>query len=185
MTALLELDVAGEGGLEVARTARPRGPVWTDERIGVMAFLRAAGHTASAIAKTLGVTRNAVIGKLYRLGDNMAAKKPPPIERRAPISKTKLKPPKSEPPQKHIVVRAGRRGNASAEVERVELPFITDLAPDTSPNAVSLVDIGFNQCRFPLNSPADIRTFLFCGSPADGSWCERHGRVVYSKAVRE
>ncbi len=46
---------------------------WTDERVAMLRKLWAAGLSASQIAKELrGVTRNAVIGKIHRLGMNRA-----------------------------------------------------------------------------------------------------------------
>lgn len=42
---------------------------WTDERVELLKKLWGEGHSASQIAKELGgVTRNAVIGKVHRLG---------------------------------------------------------------------------------------------------------------------
>ena len=42
---------------------------WTDERVGILTKMWAEGNSASQIAKELGgVTRNAVIGKVHRLG---------------------------------------------------------------------------------------------------------------------
>ena len=42
---------------------------WTDERVDVLKKMWGEGHSASQIAKELGgVTRNAVIGKVHRLG---------------------------------------------------------------------------------------------------------------------
>ena len=42
---------------------------WTDERVELLKKLWTEGHSASQIAKELGgVTRNAVIGKVHRLG---------------------------------------------------------------------------------------------------------------------
>ena len=42
---------------------------WNDERVNTLKKLWAEGHSASQIAKQLGgVTRNAVIGKVHRLG---------------------------------------------------------------------------------------------------------------------
>src|SRR5690606_16642364 len=53
----------------------PRGPegegniMWTDERVELLKKLWAEGLSASQVAKQLGgVTRNAVIGKVHRLG---------------------------------------------------------------------------------------------------------------------
>ena len=43
---------------------------WTEDRVGALKKLWLEGQSASQIAKTLGggVTRNAVIGKVHRLG---------------------------------------------------------------------------------------------------------------------
>ena len=42
---------------------------WTDERVAILTKMWAEGNSASQIAKELGgVTRNAVIGKVHRLG---------------------------------------------------------------------------------------------------------------------
>ena len=42
---------------------------WTDERVEVLKKMWGEGQSASVIAKALGgVTRNAVIGKVHRLG---------------------------------------------------------------------------------------------------------------------
>ena len=42
---------------------------WTDERVETLKKMWAEGQSASQIAKELGgVTRNAVIGKVHRLG---------------------------------------------------------------------------------------------------------------------
>ena len=42
---------------------------WTDERVELLKKMWNEGHSASTIAKELGgVTRNAVIGKVHRLG---------------------------------------------------------------------------------------------------------------------
>src|SRR5476651_2188975 len=46
-----------------------QGMSWTDERVETLKKLWQEGHSASQIAKQLGgVTRNAVIGKVHRLG---------------------------------------------------------------------------------------------------------------------
>ena len=49
---------------------------WTDERVEILKKMWVDGEAASAIAKELGgVTRNAVIGKVHRLGlSNRATK---------------------------------------------------------------------------------------------------------------
>ena len=60
---------------------------WTDERVDQLKNLWTEGLSASQIARALGgVTRNAVIGKVHRLGLAGRASPPPPASPRcAPI----------------------------------------------------------------------------------------------------
>ena len=63
---------------------------WTDERVETLKRMWADGQSASQIAKELGgVTRNAVIGKVHRLGlsnrsDEAEAPAPAPAAGTAP-----------------------------------------------------------------------------------------------------
>ncbi|MCA0922348.1 GcrA family cell cycle regulator [Pseudooceanicola nanhaiensis] len=78
---------------------------WTDERVELLKKMWSEGQSASQIAKELGgVTRNAVIGKVHRLGlSNRAGGTTPPAAAAAPAAKpapeAKAKPtaPKREP----------------------------------------------------------------------------------------
>jgi GcrA cell cycle regulator len=55
---------------------------WTEDRVEVLKKLWAEGHSASQIAKELGgVTRNAVIGKVHRLGLSGRATPSRPVKR--------------------------------------------------------------------------------------------------------
>jgi hypothetical protein len=55
--------------------------VWSRERTERLAALWAEGKTTGQIARELGVSRNAVIGKAHRLG---LQRRPSPIKRTAP-----------------------------------------------------------------------------------------------------
>ncbi len=83
---------------------------WTDERVEILKTMWGEGKSASQIAKELGgVTRNAVIGKVHRLGlsnrnggggSNAAAKTAPaatPKEKPAAPAAAAPPPPKAEP----------------------------------------------------------------------------------------
>ena len=67
---------------------------WTDERVELLKKLWAEGLSASQIAGRLGsVTRNAVIGKVHRLGlsgrattSRMKSHRPPPVVRNVTCS---------------------------------------------------------------------------------------------------
>jgi hypothetical protein len=103
---------------------------WTDERIAQVRILWQEGKSASEIAKILdcGLTRNAVIGKVHRLGmsqDGRAviAKPAPDMRKRvfkAPkVRRTHVKPPKPGP-QKKGAVQHGKGCDFSDNPEMAE-----------------------------------------------------------------
>ena len=71
---------------------------WTDERVELLKKMWADGQSASQIAKELGgVTRNAVIGKVHRLGlsnraGGAAPAKEAPKAKANPAAKVEAKP---------------------------------------------------------------------------------------------
>ena len=73
---------------------------WTDERVELLKKMWSEGQSASQIAKELGgVTRNAVIGKVHRLGlSNRAGAEGAAPEAEAPVAKPVVEPtPAPEP----------------------------------------------------------------------------------------
>jgi GcrA cell cycle regulator len=72
---------------------------WTDERVELLKRMWGEGQSASQIAKELGgVTRNAVIGKVHRLGlSNRAGSGPASAAKPAPAKEAEATPP--EPPK--------------------------------------------------------------------------------------
>src|ERR1700751_5457955 len=97
---------------------------WTDERVETLKKLWTDGLSASQIAAELGgITRNAVIGKVHRLGLSGRAKSPSssaPRPRKARFSGRMF-----------CVLRAAMRGNtalayeyeAEPEPELIEIPL--------------------------------------------------------------
>jgi GcrA cell cycle regulator len=53
---------------------------WTDEKISELTGMWSAGLTAGAIGKQLGITKNAVVGKVHRLG---LKSRPSPIRQKS------------------------------------------------------------------------------------------------------
>src|ERR1700742_4940648 len=78
---------------------------WTEERVAELKKLWAEGHSASQIAKKLGsVTRNAVIGKVHRLG----------LSGRATPSRPVKRPPRLARPKPQQMPRSGVRPGVPA-----------------------------------------------------------------------
>ena len=84
---------------------------WTDERVEVLKKMWGEGQSASVIAKELGgVTRNAVIGKVHRLGlsnrvTSTTAK---------PAAKEKARPGQGKARRARNISRAAKTGRACA-----------------------------------------------------------------------
>ena len=72
---------------------------WTEERVEQLKKLWTEGHSASQIANQLGgVTRNAVIGKVHRLGLSGRATPSRPVKRPPRLARPKPAPQRVERP---------------------------------------------------------------------------------------
>lgn len=168
---------------------------WSDERTAVLRKLHAQGLSYSRIADYLGISRNAVGGKVDRLGlnsrkasaprDAIVGPKQPHMantfnERRAGEL---AQPPRTTKPQPaRVKIRPGFNSNRASEIQHIEATEILDLPPDTSEFACTIGDLGTDMCRWPLGEPsADMQ---YCGARCVGSWCRRHSQIVWKPAGR-
>ena len=133
---------------------------WTVERVDQLKVLWTEGLSASHIARVLGsVTRNAVIGKVHRLG----------LAGRAIA-------PRSERPRHPTAPRVSLRQHHLPEPPVVEEdPIILD-----DGSFATVLTINDRMCRWPIGDPAE-HEFHFCGrKPKSGSpYCEAHARKAY------
>lgn len=142
---------------------------WTAERTDTLKSLWSRGLSASRIAGELGgITRNAVIGKVHRLG---LSKRAAPIVRRTYDDCAPR-------PRKRMVRLDHFRASTP---ETASEPEISDLPADHSDCAVSFFALTNQTCRWPLGDPADLDAMTFCGAvPADDRpYCHRHCRIAY------
>jgi hypothetical protein len=140
---------------------------WTEERITLMMERREAGDSAEAVGALLGCSRNAVLGKLHRLG--MCAPKPPPK-------------PKPQTDGRGIARRlAVRATNGNGLHRTAAKPPDAPAGLPRPPGGIPLLALTNWHCRYPIT---DASPFLFCGAHADladgRSWCEEHARIVRS-----
>jgi len=125
---------------------------WTDERVELLKKMWGEGQSASQIAKELGgVTRNAVIGKVHRLGlsnRTAGAAAKPAAPAATPVAKeAAAKPaPKSDPAPKPASARAKEDAPAAEPVARPSnvtplrkpiVPAGQPLPPQPSANEIS------------------------------------------------
>ncbi len=133
---------------------------WTDERVDQLRQMWTEGLSASQIARSLGgVTRNAVIGKVHRLG--LSGRASPARAERPRIRTIAPRPAQPKPqPLEPVVVQEPLQ---TAEGENI-----------------TVVNIARNQCKWPIGDPSDS-AFKFCGhAPRPGSpYCEAHSRMAF------
>jgi len=141
------------------------GRTWTAARIAQLKSCFAAGLSCSQIADEIGVSRNAVIGKLNRLHLGR--------HKRAPARPRPRKPTLRLVGQ-HEILSALRAAPAPVGEEV--------LAPDEC--RCSLVELSEGKCRWPISDPGRW-DFGFCGGKAvDGlPYCAAHARIAYQPAA--
>ena len=155
---------------------------WTEERVDVLKKLWAEGHSASQIAKQLGgVTRNAVIGKVHRLG----------LSGRATPSRPVKRPPRLARPKPQFVTNGAAKPAAArstqpseksiAAAERAAMEALEPV-PVKDGEAATILTIRDSMCKWPIGDPADPN-FAFCGRKADcGPYCKEHAKIAFQPA---
>ncbi len=168
---------------------------WTDERVELLKKMWGEGQSASQIAKELGgVTRNAVIGKVHRLGlsnrsggggtaapatatarpaaEAEPATKPEPAARTAPEPKP-AEPAAASVPAPRNNVTALRKPIAPAGQPLPPQPSANEISPEalakvkeveSHAKKISLMELTERVCKWPIGDPA-TEDFYFCGLP--------------------
>jgi GcrA cell cycle regulator len=160
---------------------------WTDERVELLRQLWLDGRSASQISAELGlgITRNAVIGKVHRLGLSGRAKSPSPA---APRVRQR---PAATAPRAPMATRTSNGGGGHVVRGNTALAFSIDTAVDTQPVfhedvvvpmslRVTIVELKEAMCRWPLGDPTTPE-FRYCGiqSTGSGPYCAHHGKMAY------
>ena len=182
---------------------------WTDERVELLKKMWTEGQSASQIAKELGgVTRNAVIGKVHRLGlSNRTGGATSSAPAAAPKPEPKAKPaPKAAPAAPAPVVeeedddepRTTSAAPAGVPSRKAIVPAGQPLPPQPSANEISpealakvnevekkakklsLMELTERTCKWPVGDPATEK-FWFCGLPVQAGkpYCEAHVGVAF------
>ena len=140
---------------------------WTDERVTTLKKLWLDGLSASQIAKQLGgVTRNAVIGKVHRLGLSGRAAPSQP-------ARPAFKAPRPARPAATAMPAAPRRVVAAEPVAPVPAPVAAHQQPpvpvmrNEAPGSATVLTLGAHMCKWPIGDPSSDG-FTFCGVISHG-----------------
>lgn len=151
---------------------------WTEDRVGALKKLWLEGQSASQIAKQLGggVTRNAVIGKVHRLG--LSGRAAPSQPARATFRPSRPRP-AAQPTQ---APSAPRRIEA-VQPRPMTAQSVPAVMPDL-PGTATVMTLGAHMCKWPIGDPSSSE-FSFCGRRAsENVYCVEHARVAYQPQVR-
>lgn len=170
---------------------------WTDERVERLKAMWAEGLTASQIAKDLGeVTRNAVIGKVHRLGLSGRTKSTrKPVKRTVKTAKAAAEVASSEAKSFH-----GSGGGSTSTIVVGNTVLKTEIVsqPSATPNPrlleelviplhqrASILQLTEHRCKWPIGDPTH-EDFHYCGRQKDPtkSYCEHHCGVAYQSQDR-
>ncbi len=170
---------------------------WTDDRVETLKRMWGEGQSASQIAKQLGgVTRNAVIGKVHRLGLSnrtggaapKAASKAESKARPSPAAKPETQTraevkPADKPilPMRKPIITAGQPlppQPSANEISPEALASVREI--EKKSKKISLMQLTERTCKWPVGDPA-TDDFWFCGLPVQQGkpYCEAHVSVAF------
>ena len=176
---------------------------WTDERVEVLKKMWGEGQSASVIAKELGgVTRNAVIGKVHRLGlsNRVTSTTAKPAAKEKAKTQAKAKPaapatptappkPAAPAPETMRVTPPAVRKIIPAGQPLPPQPSANEISPEAlakvsevekTAKKISLMELTEKTCKWPVGDPA-TEDFWFCGLAvkAGKPYCEAHVGVAF------
>ena len=139
---------------------------WTVERVAKLAELWQSGLSASQVARQLGggLSRNAVIGKIHRMGlkARIAPSRPRAV---AGASSERARRPSSAIPR------------SIKRTDRVFTPRLPTAELDPTANILTLTHAA---CRWPIGDPRET-DFGYCGRSQSGAgpYCQHHTQVAF------
>lgn len=168
---------------------------WTEDRVATLTKLWGDGLSASQIAKQLGgVTRNAVIGKVHRLG--LSGRSKPSKPKPAQTATRRPSKPKTAPrtastarktPSKSSAATA--TATAPAKPKMVPQPASLDAPLEAKPlkdgSYATILTLTDHMCKWPIGDPT-ADEFRFCGRKTDPDepYCKAHSMVAYQPSRR-
>jgi GcrA cell cycle regulator len=147
-------------------------PTWTAERLALLKSAFEAGLSCREIAADIGVSRNAVIGKLSRLN----------LRRDEGRSRRRAGKRAAKTDRRNTTPRLQQEMLAALYGE--PQPDIPDQPIDDA-RRCSLYELSEERCRWPISSPGSA-DFCFCGNrPLEGlPYCPGHHRLAYRPGSR-
>lgn len=146
---------------------------WTDDTIRELRRLWSERNSTAEIGRTMGISKNAVVGKAHRLD---LPGRPSPIRTGSAPRSPRVPRPRSIPRLADIKpLPCLSETNISPP-----LPHIARTVAPARPAAIAPRRIGAHSCCWPIGEPG-TPAFRFCDEPAplDVPYCDEHARLAY------
>lgn len=164
---------------------RPETPGWNEPTVDRLKKLWAEGKSATQIAMALGggITRNAVIGKVSRLGLQRVGVGGGPSSPSARNQAAKIQRRNNAPPHQPLEgkpFRVSEQGRVYAQPEQVPLP--PEPVVKGEPLMLTLLELPKGACKWPIGGPDPIQRFCGLRQHGETPYCADHAKVGYSNA---
>ena len=139
---------------------------WTEEKLALLRELFDEGYSYARMAKAIGVTRSAALGKIYRLGWQRAM----PSEILNPAHRRNIKSPYNP---NYIV--------DTKDTKKIEPESVDDGATAFDKRNVPLIELHPKGCKYPTHQPPPQK-HRFCNAPSkpNSPYCETHHKRCYN-----
>lgn len=166
---------------------------WTEQRTAEAVRPWLGGAMATEISRAFdgAVSRNAVIGKLTRLGHDGRRGHIAPVQARAvpaiptlavkPINRRAINP-------NNIARKAAGRAHdpVGPAVSVRDESFTCDFVEPPNEGSITIADLSERTCRWPFGDTGNLEDFRYCGaakSPTGGPYCAGHARLAVDPAL--
>jgi len=159
---------------------------WTDEKVErLKALIRAEQAYSSAdMGQMLGCSRNAVIGKVHRLGLSLkltSATNEKTVRRSAKELRKELLAKMLAAKELEMERPKGRVPPLQLNLSKAGTEPHPEPLKDAKGAYFTVVTVGNTQCHFPYGDPAK-HEFHYCGHPGY-PWCEFHRKICFTPAL--
>jgi hypothetical protein len=137
---------------------------WTEEKVNILLRLNDEGRTVREIETELGATKNAIIGKLHRMGRRVNGQ---------PYSPKTIKPVRVRP--RLVVYRTYAAFSPEYELQGEG----TKPAKLSTSEPCDILSLTTQTCHWPLWAAPDDKNKLYCGAPSEGKvYCKQHAATA-------
>ncbi len=177
---------------------------WDNNVLKKLKALVGKGLSTAEIGKKLGISKNAVVGKLHRMGWNAGATDSD-VATKKNVKKVAVKKPVSKKSEKEpVVAKVVKKSSPVSKGAKVKSVTKEETTVKTAPkravghaiagkgfsvhqrmvqHALEMANLKPNQCRWPIGDP-DSENFHFCGNPVfvGKPYCYEHCKQAYQFA---